>query len=144
MEMERFEEHILTPNLEESPEFLDFEEQEETSSESSAPEAISTDDPVRVYLREMGAVRLLSRQGEIDLARRMERGTLRMEKALSRSPLMWQSVLSMFEDVRKGDQKLEDFVEIGGQEEAVRNKARAAAMETFAKFMKAHQQCVAI
>ena len=48
-------------------------------------ESIYTDDPVRVYLREMGAVPLLTREGEVDLARRMERGKLRMQKAISRS-----------------------------------------------------------
>ena len=41
-------------------------------------ESIYTDDPVRVYLREMGAVPLLTREGEVNLARRMERGKLRM------------------------------------------------------------------
>ena len=48
-------------------------------------ESIYTDDPVRVYLREMGAVPLLTREGEVNLARRMERGKLRMQKAISRS-----------------------------------------------------------
>jgi len=51
-------------------------------------ESIYTDDPVRVYLREMGAVPLLTREGEVDLARRMERGKLRMQKAISRSALV--------------------------------------------------------
>ncbi|SRR5579883_37758 len=143
MEMERFEEQILTSNLEESPEFLEFEEPEETS-EGTAQEAVSTDDPVRVYLREMGAVRLLSRQGEIDLAQRMERGKLRMHKALSRSPLLWQATLSLYGDVRKGEAKLEDFLEIGGQEEAARNKARARAMELISKFLRAHQYYAAL
>src|SRR3984885_8878867 len=73
---------------------------------------ISSDDPVRVYLREMGSVRLLNRQGEIDLARRMERGKLLMRKALSRSPLVWKSVLALHEEVRKGDARLEDFMEM--------------------------------
>ncbi len=51
-------------------------------------ESIYTDDPVRVYLREMGAVPLLTREGEVNLARRMERGKLRMQKAISRSALV--------------------------------------------------------
>ena len=53
-------------------------------------ESIYTDDPVRVYLREMGAVPLLTREGEVDLARRMERGKFRMQKAISRSALVQQ------------------------------------------------------
>ncbi len=56
---------VLEPELRE-------QEHEETVEAST-----STDDPVRVYLREMGSVRLLSRQGEIDLAKWMERGKLR-------------------------------------------------------------------
>lgn len=66
----------------------DFQEGDEFGShrEDHVAEPPSTDDPVRVYLREMGSVRLLTRQGEIELAKRMERGKLRMRKPLSRSP----------------------------------------------------------
>ena len=49
-------------------------------------ESIYTDDPVRVYLREMGSVPLLTRQGEVALAQRMERGKMQMRRAISRSP----------------------------------------------------------
>src|ERR1700733_703241 len=72
--------------------FLEAETQSVDDSDSAPPESVEersdhTDDPVRVYLREMGSVRLLTKQAEIDLARRMERGNLRAQKALSRSPL---------------------------------------------------------
>jgi RNA polymerase primary sigma factor len=143
MQMERFEEQILTPNLEESPEFLDFQEGEE-GNEGTVQETVSTDDPVRVYLREMGSVRLLSRQGEIDLARRMERGKWRMHKAISRVPRMWKEVLNLYENARSEGLRLEDFVEIGGQEEAVRNEARAAVLEKLAKFARAYHQLTAV
>src|SRR5947209_16408172 len=109
--MEQFEEHIVNPAsspgiaVDESPEFMDpdFQDRDEFASnpEERAAEAVSIDDPVRVYLREMGSVSLLNRQGEIDLARRMERGKTWVQKALSRSPLVWQRVLAMYEDVRK-------------------------------------------
>ena len=46
-------------------------------------ESIFTDDPVRVYLREMGSVALLTRQGEFLLARKMDRGKLRMQKGVA-------------------------------------------------------------
>jgi RNA polymerase primary sigma factor len=46
-----------------------------------------TNDPVRIYLRKMGTVPLLTRQGEVDIAKRIERGELRVLKALSRSPI---------------------------------------------------------
>src|SRR6516164_6053993 len=88
----------LTSDL--APQGPDFHEGDEFSSRRGdhpgdhsgdhPVEAPSTDDPVRVYLREMGSVRLLNRQGEIVLAKRMEHGKLRARKSLSRSPLVWR------------------------------------------------------
>src|SRR5215813_8555252 len=78
--------------------------------EETAEEAASTDDPVRVYLREMGSVRLLNRQGEVHLAKGMERGKLRIRKALSRSPMVWECVVAIQEEVRSGQIRLEDIV----------------------------------
>src|SRR5207244_3202799 len=95
-----------------------------SAHEEAPEESASTDDPVRVYLREMGAASLLSRKGEMDLARRMERGKLRMRKALSRSPIVWQSVLAVHGRVRRGQIRLDDVVELGGSDEAVRERAR--------------------
>ena len=68
-------------------------------------ESIYTDDPVRVYLREMGAVPLLTREGEVDLARRMERGKLRMQKAISRSALVQHVVVDLAEQLKKAPSK---------------------------------------
>ena len=65
--------------------------------------SIYTDDPVRVYLREMGAVPLLTRKGEIDLARRMERGKNQVYRAVSRSRLIVARILSFYEQIKKGD-----------------------------------------
>ncbi len=56
-----------------------------------------TADPARTYLREMGMVSLLTRQGEIDIARRIERGQARVNKALSRAPLVMQEILKLGE-----------------------------------------------
>ena len=119
----------------------DFEESDQFDShvEEHSVEAPSTDDPVRVYLREMGSVRLLNRQGEIDLAKQMERGRLRMRKPLSRSPLVWQTVLALSEDAREGTIRLADFVELGGADEAERNKSRTNVTRQFARFASAHK-----
>ena len=74
---------------EEATKFFDPEaEADFLHPQQQVEESIYTDDPVRVYLREMGAVPLLTREGEVDLARRMERGKLRMQKAISRSALV--------------------------------------------------------
>ena len=59
-----------------------------------------TNDPVRMYLREMGTVPLLTREGEIELARRVERGQFNVRKALSRSPLVVREFLQLGERVR--------------------------------------------
>jgi RNA polymerase primary sigma factor len=61
-----------------------------------------TADTVRLYLREMGAVRLLNRAGEIEIARRIERGLLRMRRTLSRCPLVIQRIVEIGEEVRSG------------------------------------------
>src|SRR5271155_5040535 len=78
-----------------------------------------TDDPVRVYLREVGAVKLLTRQAEVDLARRMERGTVRLQRAISRSPLVRAKVLALYEDTQSGSADLEDIVNLNGKDDAV-------------------------
>jgi len=61
-----------------------------------------THDPVRLYLREMGSVALLSREGEIGIARRIERGQLRARRILSRCPLIISETLRIGDDVRNG------------------------------------------
>ena len=60
-----------------------------------------TNDPVRMYLREMGTVPLLTREGEIELAKRIERGQAAVRKALSRSPLVIREILALAETVSK-------------------------------------------
>src|SRR5260370_13928249 len=125
-----------------SPRSHDFQESDEFGShpEDHGVEPASTDDPVRVYLREMGSVRLLNRQGEIELATRMERGRLRMRKPLSRSPLVWRTVAALSEGAREGTIRLADFVEVGGADEAERNKSRANVMRQLARFVRAHKR----
>ena len=77
-------------------------------------ESIYTDDPVRVYLREMGAVPLLTREGEVNLARRMERGKLRMQKAISRSALVQMRAVEIAEQIKAGTEEMDAFVDMGG------------------------------
>ena len=81
--MDQFEDQFLSDHpetlglsFEEDPKFFDPEAAHEADFLHPQPveESIYTDDPVRVYLREMGAVPLLTREGEVGLARRMERG----------------------------------------------------------------------
>ncbi len=67
-------------------------------------------DPVRTYLREMGSVALLTREGETEIARRIERGQVTVMKTLSRSPLVIQEVLNLAEEVRRGAVATRDVV----------------------------------
>jgi RNA polymerase primary sigma factor len=98
-------------------------------------ESIYTDDPVRVYLREMGAVPLLTRDGEVSLARKMERGKLRMQKSISRSPLVQMLVVEIAENIRRGTQELDDVVDLGNAEieegSPADNKRRNEAKQLF-------------
>ncbi len=69
-----------------------------------------TNDPVRMYLREMGTVPLLTREGEIELAKRIERGQAAVRKALSRSALVIREVLALEEVLRKDAVTVRDIV----------------------------------
>jgi RNA polymerase primary sigma factor len=87
-------------------------------------ESIYTDDPVRVYLREMGAVPLLTREGEVNLARRMERGKLRMLKAISRSAVVQGRVIEFTEQLRRAEIELDHLVDLGDVEEGTPAEAK--------------------
>jgi RNA polymerase primary sigma factor len=73
-----------------------------------APDSAS--DPVRVYLREMGASPLLTREEEVEIAKRIERGQLTALKALSRSPIVIQQVLALGEDLKGGLRSIKEMV----------------------------------
>ena len=62
-----------------------------------------TNDPVRMYLREMGTVPLLTREGEVEIAKRIERGQLRVMKAISRSSIVIREVVGLGEDLYLDD-----------------------------------------
>lgn len=89
-------------------------EGDDPQASQQVEESIYTDDPVRVYLREMGAVPLLTRDGEVSLARKMERGKLRMQKSISRSPLIQTMIVELAEQVRKGAEEIDNVVDLGG------------------------------
>src|SRR5207248_10691278 len=109
--------------------------------EETVEDSPYTDDPVRVYLREMGSVKLLTRQGEVDLAQRMERGKLRSHKALSRSPLVLRRVFAIHEQARRAEIRLEDVVEVKVQDdEAAAKRARAEVNRRFTRFAKTYQE----
>ncbi len=74
-----------------------------------------SNDPVRLYLREMGIVPLLTREGEVTIAQRIERGQIKTQKALSRSPIAVERVIKMGEDLVKGKQSIRETVTFSEQ-----------------------------
>ena len=105
-------------------------------------ESIYTDDPVRVYLREMGAVPLLTREGEVTLARRMERGKLRMQKAISRSALVQLLVLQICDQVKKGEEEIDNLADMGDAEEgtAADTRRRKEIHAQFIDYIALHKK----
>ncbi|PYV31669.1 MAG: RNA polymerase sigma factor RpoD, partial [Acidobacteria bacterium] len=69
-----------------------------------------THDPVRMYLREMGTVPLLTREGEVEIAKRIERGQLHVLKALSRSPIVTQEMFALREALGSGSRSIKEVV----------------------------------
>ena len=98
------------------------EEAEESEKESkdeyesggniSADDTGRTDDPVRMYLREMGSVELLSREGEIAIAKRIEAGRELMIGGICESPLAIESLLAWYEALQKGDILLREVIDL--------------------------------
>jgi RNA polymerase primary sigma factor len=86
------------------------EEGEESELDLTPGTLDKTNDPVRMYLREMGTVPLLTREGEVEIAKRIERGQLRVLKALSRSPVIVQEMLQVRQDLENGERSIKEIV----------------------------------
>ena len=71
-----------------------------------------TDDPVRMYLREMGSVELLSREGEIAIAKRIEAGRELMISGICESPLAIESIIAWYDALQKGDILLREVIDL--------------------------------
>jgi RNA polymerase primary sigma factor len=75
-----------------------------------------TNDPVRMYLREMGTVPLLTREGEVAIAKRIERGQLLVLKTITRAPLILKELLQVGEDLRNGSRSIKEIVQFDDEE----------------------------
>jgi RNA polymerase primary sigma factor len=122
------------------------EETEELAElEPGAEVSEKTNDPVRMYLREMGTVPLLTREGEIELARRIERGQNSLKKSLSRAPLAIQETLKLEELAKRDPASLRDVLplaeSIGGEDSVADQCAPLlAAIAEIAKHSRKAQQ----
>ncbi|NBB71916.1 MAG: RNA polymerase sigma factor RpoD [Alphaproteobacteria bacterium] len=101
---------------EESAEGQSEESEEEDEAESGgALEEVDlgrTDDPVRMYLREMGSIELLSREGEIEIAKRIESGRNAVLEALCESPLTMQAIIGWHDKILSGEALLREIIDL--------------------------------
>jgi RNA polymerase primary sigma factor len=75
-----------------------------------------TNDPVRMYLREMGTVPLLTREGEVEIARRIERGKLAVIKSISRTPLIAKRVIFLGDQLQRSERTIRELVIFNDEE----------------------------
>ncbi len=128
---------------------LDFEKKEEPDDfadlELAQDAGDKTNDPVRMYLREMGTVPLLTREGEIELAKRNERGQWAVRKALSRSPLVIREIIQLGDDLRQGVNSVKDILVlpefvITDEDFTVQHDDLVAKIDEIEKYYKKTQQ----
>ena len=105
------------------------EEDEEEGSGGNVDEAElgRTDDPVRMYLREMGSVELLSREGEIAIAKRIEAGRDMMIGGLCESPLTFKAIIGWHDALQQGKILLRDIIDLEATHGAGQTPEEAAA-----------------
>ncbi len=104
-----------------------------------------TNDPVRMYLREMGTVPLLTREGEVEIAKRIERGQLRVLKAISRSPIVIREVIALSDDLKRGVRNVKEVV-IFDEEEITEDILQSRVRQTVGRIdaMVKHQKKIAL
>ena len=103
----------LVPDDEDDDEAID----EDIELDLSAGALEKTNDPVRLYLREMGVVPLLTREGEVAIAKRIERGQIKTKKAISRSPIAVEELLKMGDELEAERVNIRDIVTFSEQAE---------------------------
>src|SRR5579859_78311 len=76
-----------------------------------------TNDPVRMYLREMGTVKLLDRQGEVDIAKRIEKGERKVYKALSQNRIILEEILKIYDNAKKDTRVIKEMIDLAMPED---------------------------
>ncbi|HKR58904.1 MAG TPA: RNA polymerase sigma factor RpoD [Pyrinomonadaceae bacterium] len=98
---------------------------EDVELDLSAGALEKTNDPVRLYLREMGVVPLLTREGEVAIAKRIERGQLKTQKSIARSPLAVKELLRVGEQLEAGQLNIREIVLFSEQAELAEDADKA-------------------
>src|SRR5215218_2411722 len=104
---------------------------EDIELDLSAGALEKTNDPVRLYLREMGVVPLLTREGEVAIAKRIERGQIKTQKAISRSPIAVRELLKIGEELEAGRLNIRDAVVFSEQAELTGDEDKAEEYRTW-------------
>ena len=103
----------------------DLEDEDDLDLDLSAGALDKTNDPVRLYLREMGIVPLLTREGEVTIAKRIERGQIKTKKAISRSPIAVEELLKIGEELQNRKISIRDVVIFSEQAELTGEEDKA-------------------
>ncbi|MCA1609133.1 MAG: RNA polymerase sigma factor RpoD, partial [Acidobacteria bacterium] len=93
------------------------DEEDDLDLDLSAGALDKSNDPVRLYLREMGIVPLLTREGEVAIAKRIERGQTKMRKAISRSPIAVERLIRIGQELAQGKISIRETVAFSEQAE---------------------------
>jgi len=123
---------------------FELEEGEDVELDLTPGTLEKTNDPVRMYLREMGTVPLLTREGEVEIAKRIERGQMRVLKAISRSPIVIREIAALGEDLKRGVRNVKEVV-IFDEEELTEDVVQARVKATVARVdaLVKHQRKIA-
>jgi len=111
---------------------FELEEGEDVELDLTPGTLEKTNDPVRMYLREMGTVPLLTREGEVEIAKRIERGQNRVMKAISRSPIVIREIVALGEDLKRGVRNVKEVV-VFDEEELTEDVVQARVRSTVAR-----------
>jgi RNA polymerase primary sigma factor len=123
---------------------FELEEGEDVELDLTPGTLEKTNDPVRMYLREMGTVPLLTREGEVEIAKRIERGQMRVLKAISRSPIVIREIVALGEDLKRGVRNVKEVV-VFDEEELTEDVVQARVRATVARIeaLVKHQKKIA-
>ena len=124
---------------------FELEEGEDVELDLTPGTLEKTNAPVRMYLREMGTVPLLTREGEVEIAKRIERGQLRVLKAISRSPIVIREIVALGEDLKRGVRNVKEVV-IFDEEELTEDVVQTRVKATVARIdaLVKHQKRIAV
>jgi len=123
---------------------FELEEGEDVELDLTPGTLEKTNDPVRMYLREMGTVPLLTREGEVEIAKRIERGQNRVLKAISPSPIVIREIMALVEDLKRGVRNVKEVV-VFDEEELTEDVVQARVRSTVTRIeaLVKHQKKIA-